>query len=396
MNDTKSKMISVIIPAFNAGKYIDSCLESVASQGNCDFEIIVIDDGSVDNTGEVCKKFMKRYDNMRYVYQENQGQGTARDRGIQMAQGEWLVFLDADDEMMPNALEKLEHYTDSDAEIVWYEYGIVSNDQDNVEYVDISHKLTDKREMMKRTTTFLWDKMFGKSFWEEQDITMSNLYGEDIMPVYVLFARASKVCVLHEALALHYVRTDNLSSDMDKLCEITDSVRITIEEFCRRGLFEEYKTELLAMLRNQYYWYDFESFLAHVSERILRRLELLSKEYFHEDANPRKEQQERLLVQLECVPELIVYGAGKVGAWILNRMQTIDNVLCVAVTDNKYVETELVGKPIAAIDSLQKYKNTAHVVVAVVNEEYRNQMVKKLRELKFCNIITIPKGLFDL
>lgn len=395
MSDTNSKMISVIIPAYNAGKYLDSCLASVIRQENCVFEIIVIDDGSIDNTGTICKKYMREYDNLHYVYQENRGQGTARERGIQMAQGEWLVFLDADDEMLPNALEKLGCYANSDAEIVWYEYGIVSESQADVVFVKVSHKLNDKRKMMKRTTTFLWDKMFRKSFWEKQDIRMCNLYGEDIMPVYVLFAQASEVRVLHEPLVLHYVRTDNLSSDMDKLYGITDSIRITIEEFCRRGLYEEYKSELLAMLRNQYQWYDFEHYLGKVSQRITKQLELLSEEYFHEEANPMREQQNRLLTRLECMSELIIYGAGKVGSWILNRMRTNENVLCVAVTDNKKTEGKFAGKPIVSIDCLQKHNHTAHVVVAVVNEEYRDQMVKRLRELAFCNIITVPEGLFD-
>ena len=273
-------MISVIIPAYNAGKYLDACLRSVIYQQNCDFEIILVDDGSTDNTKEICLQWQQHCRNLHYLYQKNQGQGTAREVGINQARGEWLVFLDADDEMLPNALEKLEQYTASDADIVWFEYGARPASGEEASYIHIRSGLEDKRKIMQETSTLLWDKMFRKSLWEKQSIKLQNLYGEDILPVFLLMVNASCVEILYSPLVLHYNRDDNLSADPERVREITKSVHFTIQEFCKRGLFEDYKWELLSMVRKQYKWYRYEHYLEKLSEEIIADLDKLIDQYF--------------------------------------------------------------------------------------------------------------------
>ena len=86
-------MISVIIPVYNGEKYISECIESVLKQTFRDFEIIVINDGSTDNTAEICRKFK----NIRYFYQENKGVSKAREKGLQVSKGEYITFIDSDD-----------------------------------------------------------------------------------------------------------------------------------------------------------------------------------------------------------------------------------------------------------------------------------------------------------
>ncbi len=87
-------MISVVIPAFNCEKYIKSAVESVLAQDYSDYEILVIDDGSVDHSRDIVLSFGDR---VRYFYQENSGAGAARNKGITEARGEYIAFLDADD-----------------------------------------------------------------------------------------------------------------------------------------------------------------------------------------------------------------------------------------------------------------------------------------------------------
>jgi glycosyltransferase involved in cell wall biosynthesis len=98
--------VSVVIPTHNCANYIVQAIESVLSQrgcDNCDIEIIVIDDGSQDNTGELLKVYGDGYP-IRYIYQENRGVCLARNRGIDLARGEFVAFLDADDWFLPNKL----------------------------------------------------------------------------------------------------------------------------------------------------------------------------------------------------------------------------------------------------------------------------------------------------
>lgn len=97
---------SVIIPVYNGEKYIGYAIESVKKQIYTNYEIIIIDDGSTDNTRIRVEPFLN--DNIHYVFQINQGVGEARNRGIKKAKGEYVCFLDADDAFMPNKL--LEYY----------------------------------------------------------------------------------------------------------------------------------------------------------------------------------------------------------------------------------------------------------------------------------------------
>jgi glycosyltransferase involved in cell wall biosynthesis len=94
-------LVSVIIPCYNQGKYLKTAIESVLEQTYCNWEIIVVDDGSKDDTRDIAKRFTEA----RYFFQENQGASAARNQGISVAKGKYLVFLDADDKLLSNALE---------------------------------------------------------------------------------------------------------------------------------------------------------------------------------------------------------------------------------------------------------------------------------------------------
>ena len=98
-------LISVIIPLYNKEAIIERSVQSVLSQSFKDFELIVVDDGSTDNSAKIVENIQD--ERIRLFYQENGGPSKARNTGINYAQGEWVLFLDADDELLPNALDKL-------------------------------------------------------------------------------------------------------------------------------------------------------------------------------------------------------------------------------------------------------------------------------------------------
>ena len=96
-------MVSVVIPAYNAAAFIRRTIDSVLRQSYRDFELIVVDDGSTDSTARVVKGYGQA---LRYIYQENAGDGPARNTGIEAAKGQWIAFLDHDDEWLPEKLER--------------------------------------------------------------------------------------------------------------------------------------------------------------------------------------------------------------------------------------------------------------------------------------------------
>ena len=94
-------LVSVVIPCYNQAHFLTEAIESVLAQTSRQFEIIVVDDGSTDNTAEVAA----RYPGIGYLRQDNQGLAAARNTGLRHSQGDYLVFLDADDRLLPAALE---------------------------------------------------------------------------------------------------------------------------------------------------------------------------------------------------------------------------------------------------------------------------------------------------
>jgi glycosyltransferase involved in cell wall biosynthesis len=101
---------SVVVPTYNYGRFIEQCLQSILCQHGEDYEIILIDDGSTDDTRSVAERFVQQLPagRLRYLYQENQGPAAARNRGIDEAKGEFVWFLDSDDRLIPGAFAHMQ------------------------------------------------------------------------------------------------------------------------------------------------------------------------------------------------------------------------------------------------------------------------------------------------
>lgn len=121
-------MISVIIPTYNSGKYITRCVNSILNQSYTDTEIIIIDDGSTDNTKQIVTENYSDNTRIRYVYQNNSGVSSARNNGLALAKGEYLVFVDSDDYAEPSYLQRLLHNSrEYNTDIVYCGYNIIES-----------------------------------------------------------------------------------------------------------------------------------------------------------------------------------------------------------------------------------------------------------------------------
>ena len=99
--------LSIIIPAFNVEKTLENCVESIISQGIQDYEILIVNDGSTDQTLSLCNQLKKQYEMVKVVTQENSGVSVARNIGIKYACGKWIVFVDGDDALQPESLKHI-------------------------------------------------------------------------------------------------------------------------------------------------------------------------------------------------------------------------------------------------------------------------------------------------
>lgn len=100
-------MISVIIPVYNVDTYLKECLDSVISQSFKDLEIILIDDGSIDKSSEICDAYALKDERIRVFHKKNEGVSVARNIGLDNAHGEWVMFVDADDYLLPDSISRL-------------------------------------------------------------------------------------------------------------------------------------------------------------------------------------------------------------------------------------------------------------------------------------------------
>ena len=111
-------MISVIIPVYNVGAYLEECLDSVKNQTYTDIEVILVNDGSIDNSQAICELYCEQDSRFHLINQENQGQSAARNHGVNASIGELITFVDSDDVLSIKYLEVLNRYMKEDIDLV--------------------------------------------------------------------------------------------------------------------------------------------------------------------------------------------------------------------------------------------------------------------------------------
>jgi len=209
-------MISVIIPIYNSGKDLERLLKSLKNQSFSDYEVIMIDDGSCDNSAEICENFLQEDNRFKYFYQDNGGVSVARNNGMKKAKGEFITFLDADDEIDSNYLDVL--FERSDADIVVCDVVVEADGKERRNFIDEELNLNKdeaidlllKREVINSGPCA---KLFKREIIGEIEFPLMKTY-EDILFVLDVFSKASFVKVTPET-RYHYI--ENTQGAMSKM-----------------------------------------------------------------------------------------------------------------------------------------------------------------------------------
>ncbi|MEH7566253.1 glycosyltransferase family 2 protein, partial [Priestia megaterium] len=134
------KKISIVVPVYNASNTIERCVQSILSQTYTNIEIILVDDGSKDNSLEICKKLQSRDSRIVVVSRKNAGVSVARNKGIEMANGDYIAFVDSDDYVKPEMYEKLINIAESrKVSLVFCNYEEVTTSGDSRKVNQLSH-----------------------------------------------------------------------------------------------------------------------------------------------------------------------------------------------------------------------------------------------------------------
>ena len=204
-------MISIIIPVYNAEKYIDNCIKSILNQTYNNLEIIVVNDGSTDATEAVLSKYLN-YKNFKLINKDNEGPSIARKVGLDNSHGQYVSFVDADDYLDENFYEvMLNEMLDKNVDIVECGYKFVDSNgkvikNSNMYNEYVNNNCVEHYVLKTNTTNYLWNRLFKKELFK--NVVFPKFYaGEDSCILLQLHFNSERLLVLSDNM-YNYVQTE--------------------------------------------------------------------------------------------------------------------------------------------------------------------------------------------
>lgn len=214
--EEKKPKVSVIVPVYNAERFLDACIDSILTQDYDNIELILINDGSTDRSGEICEACAAENRNVIYRYQGNAGVSTARNHGLDLASGEYIAFVDSDDRIKPNAISLLlQSIQAAESDLCICAYDIVYSDRVLPCMIDKAAVEGTKniaeyfsRHFLEAIASSIWGKLYKKELIMHRfksDVTM----GEDLLFNLEYVKQAGKVNAIPVSLYLYNRQNEN-------------------------------------------------------------------------------------------------------------------------------------------------------------------------------------------
>ena len=253
-----SELISVIIPVYNIEKYIANCLESVVSQTYNNIEVIVIDDGSNDKTGEICDIYASKYRFIQVYHQQNSGVSVARNYGLNIYSGNWVFFLDGDDTLVSNALELAKKIAD-DTKCLMVDFNfsrIIDGKQiSGLEFYTDSF-IEDNIKCLNNTLLYkralICPKLYHRSIINHIRFNPKIKIGEDIVFNIEIY-KASRFNISHntEKIYLYLLRNGSAMQNSKTYCEY-EKLNNVVAEYLSNDI--EFNKNLILFYGINYYF----------------------------------------------------------------------------------------------------------------------------------------------
>lgn len=209
------KLISVIVPVYKTEKYIRRCLDSLINQTYKNLEIIVVDDGTPDDAGRICDEYAKSDTRMKVIHQDNAGQSVARNNALKVATGEYYCFVDSDDYIALNMIERLcelLEINDSDISMVSYKTfegdradnnDILNDDNNTVSLMDNLEMIKNIHMVNDELYVVMWGKLFKRELFDNIEFPAGRIC-EDLYVLYHIYDKATKTVYSNEKLYYYY------------------------------------------------------------------------------------------------------------------------------------------------------------------------------------------------
>ena len=237
--------VSVIVPIYNVEKYLEKCINSLLSQTLEDIQIILVNDGSKDNSGNIAREYEKNNkDRVIYVEKENGGLSDARNYGLKYATGDFVAFLDSDDYIEKNAYEEMynkaieENADYVECDFIW--------EFPNKIRVDKQYPYKNKKEMLSFVRVVAWNKLIKRQLITDNNLEFpKGLRYEDVEFTYKLIPFVNKFAYVDKPF-IHYVQREGSIANVqnERTAEIFTVLDNVIEFYKKNNIYEEYRDEL--------------------------------------------------------------------------------------------------------------------------------------------------------
>lgn len=213
--------ISIIVPVYNVDKYLNRCIESLVNQTFKNIEIILINDGSTDNSKKICENWMDKDNRIKLINQENKGLADARNKGIKYARGKYIGFVDSDDWITNNMYENLYDIIKRfNADISCAKFEKVKSEDEIIEKLDNSIKIYSNEDSLKKLCTFdnyketgiitqVWNKLYKSELFREIKFPSGKVY-EDAYVTYKLLFNSKRVVEINQIYYYYYQRSGSI------------------------------------------------------------------------------------------------------------------------------------------------------------------------------------------
>ncbi len=233
----KNDLISIIVPVYNVEKYLSKCLDSIINQLYKNIEIILINDGSTDNSKKICEEYVMKDNRITLINTKNSGQSAARNVGINAAKGKYIGFVDSDDYIEPSMFQYLYNLikdNKADISICNYLYCTENSNLNLLEQKDYVLEFTKKEALAKllkgdMIQDFVWNKLYRKELFKD-NLFVEGKKMEDIGIMYKLFNKADKI-VLGNSIQYYYLQRSSSTMGNRNFNLYKDLYELSLERY---------------------------------------------------------------------------------------------------------------------------------------------------------------------
>lgn len=189
---------SLIVPVYNVEEYLDKCLSSIYLNKFKDFEVVIVNDGTKDNSEKIINKYLKKYNNITYIKQENKGLSSARNEGVKKAKGEYILFIDSDDYIEKDMLQILNDNLNDNPDLLRYQLREVYEDK-VIDCKEIGFETTNGIDAFDKITRYKYIEpsqlyVYKRSFFIKNKFKFKKgIYHEDFALIPIIIAKANSV-----------------------------------------------------------------------------------------------------------------------------------------------------------------------------------------------------------